>query len=346
MNKVKQLNKRKKASVTLCIIIFFLQAHTTNSTNSTEKLVDEKKFKNDYHKEMWAVYQQKKDPQKAFELFTDLVKKNKYAYKWLINFLHRTGNNQKIASMIPLIKSAFPELIKDDPDIGFMIAYALVRKKTMIKGKCMPLVYNNTAMDILIPLHRKFPSNQKVAALTSTLYDLNNDPQNALAISQKYLNIAASRPTDFIEHFKNAARYSKLKNKTKALESAKKCLELQPKFLNGWVLLATLHDQQENTQKAIDACKKALEISGPNRIIEFMLIRLFFKLKKAQHRVGEFVMNKKCFEEAIKLMREKKHDKALDYIDKCLSEKLKQNNVPKKDLLKIKVLNNNPAQKI
>jgi len=337
------MNKFKKVALLLFLTCTLSTKATTQSQNQTQH---NQRLKNPFHENMWSVYIQKKQPKLAFSIFANLVKKTKYAYKWLINFLHKTGNNKKLASMIPLIKAAFPDLLKNDPDTGFMVAYAIVRKNVIVNKMLMPIVYDNAAMDILLPLNKKFPSNQKVSGLLSTLYDLNNDPQNALAISEKYLNISVTKPTDFLEYFKNAARYLKLKNKNKALHAVKKCLDLQPKFLQGWILLATLHDQQGNTQEAINSCLRALELSGPNKAIEYMVIRLFFKLKKAQHRVSEFVMNKACFEKAVQFLRKKEHKKALEYIDKCLSEKTLNKQPAQKDMLKIKVLNNKNLKKI
>lgn len=340
-------------------------ALSTNITNSISKISqeqkEEKKYKNTFHENMWGVYIQKKQPLKSFQIFANLTKTNKYAYKWLINFLYKTGNNQKIAAIMPLIQSTFPQIIEDDPDIGFMIAHAISSSYITpgLINNGQQLKYNQSAMDILITLNRKFPNHQQVASLTATLYDLNNDPQNALSVSEKYLNIATLKPTDFLEYFKNASRHLKLGNKKSALKNAKKCLELQPKFNNGWVLLSTIYDQLDKTQDAINSCKKALELTGPNSAIEYMIIRLFFKLKGAQHLVNEFVMNKQCFEKSIELLRKKEYDKALDLMDKCLSQKqeessssnkLNLNNLNylnkdnKAELLKIKLIKNKPIK--
>jgi tetratricopeptide (TPR) repeat protein len=359
------VEKIEKYLMTKNIYLLFLVQLTifyTNITNPVSKISleqkEEKIYKNPFHENMWGVYMQKKQPLKSFQIFANLTKTNKYAYKWLINFLHKTGNNQKITSLVPLIQSTFPQIITDDPDIGFMVAYAISTSDITpgLNNNCPQIKYNQSAMDILIPLNRKFPNHQQVASLTATLYDLNNDPQNAIAVSEKYLNIATSKPTDFLEYFKNASRYLKISNKKLAFKNAKKCLDLQPKFNQGWVLLATIYDQLEKTQDAINACKKALELTGPNSAIEYMFIRLFFKLKGSQQLVSEFVMNKQCFEKAIELLRKKEYDKALDIMDKCLtqkqeesydSSKLNINNINKNnktELLKIKLIKNKPIK--
>lgn len=322
--------KKRVNRKTRLFVIFLLLC-----TSQSNKLMPEanpeqdsgKIFKNQYHENMWGVYIQKKDPLKAFNIFANLTKSNKYAYKWLISFLYKTGNNQKLASITPLIKSAFPQLLTDDPDAGFMVAYALTcNNVNPVLENCnnTPITYNKAAAEIIVPLNRKFPANQQVAALASTLYDLINDPRNAIETSEKYLNLNSPKPTDFIEYFKNASRYMKLEKPDIAIKNAKKSIELQPKFPNSWILLATIYDQMDKTTEAIDCCKKALDASGPNKIIEYMIVRLFFKQKKAQHLVTEFVMDKKCFENAIELIGKRKYDTAFTLMDKCLAEKMKQ----------------------
>ena len=95
----------------ILFILFFTE--TTNPAileKKDPKENTEKIYKNPFHENMWGVYIQKKQPFKSFQIFANLTKTNKYAYKWMINFLHKTGNNQKIAALVPLIKSAFPEL--------------------------------------------------------------------------------------------------------------------------------------------------------------------------------------------------------------------------------------------
>lgn len=349
----------KLLSIFLTLSFIFIFQTTIFKVNNTktgiifntkkQENINEKNYKNPFHENMWGVFMQKKAPAQSFKIFADLTKTNKYAYKWLINFLYKTGNNQKLSSITPLIKSSFPQLLSTDPDAGFMVAYALscinfpanLPAGNMAENAC-PITYNQQAIDILLPLNQKFPTHQQVASLLSTLYDLNNDPRNALEISEKYLNSASSKPTDFLEYFKNASRYLKLEDKENALKSTKKCIELQPAFPNGYILLATIYDQMDNIQEAIDACKNALEVTGQNNAIEYMIIRLFFKSKKAQNKANDFFINKKCFEKAIELIRKKEYEKAFDIMDKCLIS----GSVSFENLENLSVLpKNNPEEK-
>jgi len=282
---------------------------------------EEKIFKNPIHSNIWAVYVQKKQPKKALDLFINLIKKNKYAYKWLVNFLHGTCQFNKIRQMLPIIKTASPQFLKEDPDTAFRVAHALVRSNVVINGALQMLAYNPEAMDILVPVHNKFPTHQKVASLLATLYDLNNEPQNAIEVTEKYLNSSVLKPMDFIMLFKNASRYVKLDDKKKALEIVKKSLELQPKFINGWMLSAAINDQLGNTQEAIDDCLKGLETGGPNAIMHQYLIKLFLKLKKAKHQLSTFSLSKECFAGVLQLLNQKKYKEGLKKLDDCLSQK-------------------------
>jgi len=326
------MNGQKKIALGLLLsTVIFSKIYSIGFSNAPLK-----RFKNAFHENIWAGYIQKKKPQKALEIFANLIKKNKYAYKWLITLLHKTGQNKKIIELIPLLKTVFPESLKEIADMGFMVAYALVRNTVFINNMIMPLVYNPQAIDILVPLNNKFPSHQKIATLISTLYDLNKETQNALAVSEKYLNSSATKPTDFLEYFKNSARHLKLGDKDKALINVEKCLEIQPRFVNAWIFSASLKDQMGKTEEAMNDCKRALELAGPNKALALLLIKLFFKFKKSQHRLNEFVMNKTCFEKALQLFNTRQNNKALEYINKCLSEKLKKSHT-NKDVLKVKI---------
>jgi len=330
----------KKQILLLLLSSMFLHFNTDSENQKG------KRFKNTIHETIWSVYSQKKDPKKSFSTLLKLAKKNKYAYKWLISLLHKTGNFGKISQMIPLIKATFPDILQNDPDTGFMLAHALMRCKGTFQSSLfackqkqpLQLAYDQGAMDIIQPLNKKFPTHQQVAALTAALYDLSNDPLNALVIAEKYLNSSATKPTDFIIYFKNTARYIKLGKKNKALASIKKCIELQPGFVPALILSANLNNEMNKIEEAISNCKAALETAGPNKMIIFMLIKLFFKLKKAQHKLSEFVLNKECMEKAMKLLEEKKYDKALNFIDTCLAKKTKPDEKTKKEQLKIKVI--------
>ena len=108
---------------------------------------------------MWSVYRQKKDPKKSLKTLLKLAKRNKYAYKWLISLLHKTENFGKISQMIPIIKKTFPGLLQDDPDVGFMLAHALMRCKAAIsnqlaiKRQPLQIAYDQEAMDIIRPIN-------------------------------------------------------------------------------------------------------------------------------------------------------------------------------------------------
>jgi len=340
------MNIQKKVVVFLLLlsVIFSKKLYTLNKAknfllnfkNTPKRQLDipKKLFKNPFHENLWAGFIQNKNPQKALQILGKLIKTNKYAYKHLIVLLHKTRQNRKIVEMIPILKTAFPEAFQNIPDVGFMVAYALVRNNIMLNNMMMPIVYNPKAMDILIPLNNKFPDHQKIATLTATLYDLNKEIKSALAVSEKYLNSSATKVTDFLEYFKNSTRRLKIGEQKKALISIEKCLEIQPRFVNAWIFAASLKDKMGKTEEAMNDCKKALDLAGPNKALALLLIKLFFKFKKVQHRLNEFVMNKQCFNKALQLFNTKQNNKALEYINKCLSTKLKNNT--QKNILRVK----------
>jgi len=317
----------------------------------TPKKIKQKILKNPLHAVFWGVYSQKKSPKKTFETLTKHLKDNKYVYKWLINFLHKTKNFFQVRQLLPKIKKMFPELLKKDPGTGFKMAYALL-KQVKIQTQKMPKIIYNQIMDILVPLNKKFQSNQQVASLTAMLYDLNNDPRNAIAVAKKYLNSsAAAKPTDFITYFKNAGRYASLSeihkaNKTKshkklkkALINIKKSLDLQPRFPNSWLVSASIKEKLGKLDDAIKDCKKAIKITGPNKKMIQVLLSLFFKQKKVQYKKNMFKIESQCFMNALMLFKQKKYNEALEQLNKCLSDQQKgtQQESPQK-FLKIHVI--------
>ena len=344
----------KKMVIALAIISvlfqFQLQLHcdTKQEVLHIPEELKVKIFKNPIHTHLWSIYSQKKSPQQSFEMLTKLIKKNRYAYKWLIDLLYKTGNLYRIEQLIPAIQKSFPDLLKNDPGTGFKIAHAII-KKVMLATKQIPKPIYNQAMDILIPLNKKFPDHQKIATLTATLYDLNNDPRNAINVAKKYLNVSAELPTNFVEYFKNAGRYLKLiagqkdkkiidKKLRKALDNLQKSIDLQPQFPNSWILSAVIKEKLNMIDSAIKDCKKALELTGPNKKVVQILLTLFFKQKKLHNKQNMFKIDAACFNQALTLIKEKKYDAALELLNKCTAKPPKEDGKTK--VLKIHVISN------
>jgi len=298
----------------LSLSFFYISTTFCKQATISKSLTNkEATIKNAYHGNFWGVFMQNKQPQKALNIFNSILQENKYVYKWLINFLYQKGQYQQIQKYIPLIKARCPELLTNDPDTGFRVAYSLVVPTAQKKAIFLtPLAYNPKAMDILVPLNNKFPTHRKIASLISTLYDINNDPQNALAVSEKYLNSSATKPVDFIEYFKNAARYVKLEKLQKSLEAVKKSIDLQPKFINSWLFSAAIKAKLMMLDEAIKDCIAALKIVGPNQKVIQFLLTLFFKKKSRQQ-----------FTTALQLFKGKKYKQALEYMETCLEKTAK-----------------------
>jgi len=337
MNHNQKKNSKKRSFLIICLIFSSLCYSKNKQSISQQILV------NDYHAIFWARYIEHKNPKLSFEMFKNLITKNQYSYKWFIDLLHKMNQFQLIRQITPLIKSTYPELLKKDPEAGFQIAHALVRPQ-ITQQIVLPISYNPEAMDILVDLNNRFPEDYKISTLTSMLYDLNQEPQNALAVSEKYLNTSPNRASNFIEYFKNAARYLKLGKTDRAIENVKKSLDLQPRFINGWLFLASIKEQAEKIEEALEHCLTALEIideEGRQDIkpkVTQYLLRLFFKKKQLQYKIDNFVIKKECFTQAMHLLNQKKYKQSLEHIEKCLSEKLDTKKHDPQDLFTIKIV--------
>jgi len=330
-----------KKGILLFTTSIFLVNHfsltlSANVDNSEETIKTEKRFKNHLHELMHAKFIENAQPKKALDIYNELIKTRRYTYKWLIHLLHKTGSHDKIRQMIPLIKTSFAELLKEDPDTGFIIAYSLAKQQIPINQKIVALKYSPKAMDVLIPLVNKFPANQKIASFTATQYELNGEIKNALSISEKYLNISATKPTDYLEYFKNSDRYLRLNNTTKAWESIKKCVEIQPNFIPGLVKSVKLGEQVGKTDDAIKNCIAILELVGPRKCVIANLMRLFFKLRGQQHKTTRFQIDPACYKNAKNLFGQKKYRQALEFLDRCLSTKSPKN-IGNKKTIQIRV---------
>jgi len=243
------------------------------------------------------------------------------AYKSYVPALFAAGDFDKIVPLIPKIESVFP----DDPNLGLIIAQAL--EETGDKAG---------AAARYIQLNEKFKGNHEIAYHAIEAYVAQQKPKKALDIIDKELNSIARMPNRFVFYFLKSQILTQMGKPAAALVTIKKCVELQPMFDKGWLLLAILQEQEGKINDAIKGYTNFLEIGGGNKEIENHLIQLIFKQKMvAQNNNKVVVVNKDCFAQALQLFENHEYAKALTNIEQCMAVSPED---PEYKLLKIQIL--------
>ncbi len=66
---------------------------------------------------------------------------------------------------------------------------------------------------------------------------------------------------DYNKYFHQAVKYSYSKNYDKTIENWIKVLTINPKYVNGWIILGKVYEKKGDYQEALKYYDKALEIT-------------------------------------------------------------------------------------
>ena len=260
----------------------------------------------------------------ALERYKDILDAGAplFAYKGFVHLLNDTGNFRPILSAMPQLDHVF----EHDAEVELIFAQVLERS-----GK------HNEACDRYIKLNDKFKTHQEIAFSACNSYMKRKEPENALKVIDNLLNNSPRKPNNFIFYFMKAQILLQLNDKTQALASIQKCLDLHPRFDKGWLLYSLLQEQMGEIKDAIKGYTSFLEVSpSPNKEIENHLLQLIFKQKMLeQNKSNMLVINKNCFEQALLLFEKKEYNKALAQVEVCIKEKPSDDQA---QLLKIQIL--------
>ncbi len=295
--------------------------------------------RNIYSDTFIAAYINQENPKKATQILEKVIIESSSItpYAQLIKSYFATRNFTKIITIVKSNKKIL-NLIIDNPKIGLLVVKTFIAIKN-----------NQQAMDLLIKLNNKYPANQEIAFLTAQLYEQKKEIQNALTVSQNYLNKVTNKPSNFAFNFLNARLHRKLNDNDEALKSINRSLAQQKNFDLGWLIFAELKEKSNQAEDKTDAIKgytRYLEISQSPRgsatnnpfiikTVENRLLNLSFKQSISKHPAQSKSKVEYCQLQAIKLFKEKKYKNALTSLDKCLSQK-NVNNEEKK-LFKIQI---------
>jgi tetratricopeptide (TPR) repeat protein len=211
----------------------------------------------------------------------------------------------------------------------FTIEYprtGLVIVKTYVK-----LGMNNDAINLLVKLNNKHPTDQEIAFLTALFYEQKNEITNALKVADAYLNTSIKKQTNFAFLFLKTRLYTKIGNVDKALESIDEALKIQPTFDMGWLLFAQMKETKGDLEAAVKGYSNYLEHASTKpanaatqmlmQSIEDKVLKMVFALYIKKYPSPEHSQIEHCRNHIIQLFQQKKYKDVLVALDNCLAGK-------------------------
>ncbi len=214
--------------------------------------------------------------------------------------LFDTKQYNKIIELIPTLDKKFEK----DSEIQLIFALSLEKSNRVQESD-----------ERLIKLSSHFKNNADITLRTTQAYVRRKEPENALLVINTFLNNSPRKPNNFIFYFLKSQIHVQLNQLQEALSNINLCIEMHPRFEKGWLLYATLHEQQGEIQKALQGYGTFLELVDGNNSIEKHLFSLMLK-HKTDTQIAPF--HKTYFDLAVKSYTKKEYRAALTSINKYL----------------------------
>jgi len=243
---------------------------------------------------------------------------------------HELNNIVMLLSKKPKIN----EWIINHPRTGLAVVrtFALLRQ-------------NKQAMELLVNINNKNPSNQEVAFLTAQFYEQQKDIKNALNVIKNYLSKSPRKPSNVAFLFLASRLHLKLGNKKNALASIEQALAMHPHMDMGWLIFAQLKEKQGELKDATKGYGNYLELASTKqknplgqllfKAIETKLLKLMLQHTAKKHPVVNASHQERCRQQATEFFRQGKYKEAIKQLDRCMS---KQGNNTENRLLKLQIL--------
>src|SRR5690606_30691753 len=243
-----------------------------------------------------------------------------YTYKGYINFLFDTKQNSRIIELIPLIDKEF----ENDPEIQLIFAISLEKNNQ-----------TNKSDERLVKISSQFKTHPEIILRTTQSYMRRKEPENALITIETFLNNSPRKPHNFIFYFLKAQINLQLNQFEEALNNITACLDMHPRFDKGWLLFATLQEQNGELKKAIQGYGTFLNLTGDNNTVKKHLSSLRSQYNKNKQSKTSLSLQKSYFDQALSLFEKNKYASALTHINIFLTQESTNRDA---QTLKIKLL--------
>jgi len=221
-----------------------------------------------YHLYIWANYNQEKNNISEAEKIYSLLFSNKPPldiYHGYIRLLFSLHEYNQIIRLIPKIDSYF----QDNPELQLLLIQSLQQTGQTEK-----------AYEKILQLAEKIPDNEQIAYFATQIYIQNKDIAKAKAVIENYLAQSIPSPLHFIFYFLKAQIALHSNNFKEAERALQLCLEYNPKFEKGWLLLGMLYEMKGKISDAVSTYKEYLDVVGNDPLVEQQIFALLLKQKK------------------------------------------------------------------
>lgn len=222
-----------------------------------------------------------------------------YAYQAYLHHLASTKQWALIVRLMPQLDTLF----SDDLPTQKIFITALESERKI-----------DEAEKKLIALQERFKDNAELSYAVVKGLAAKQDFGGALKKIDEFINNNPAQQHAFLFYYTQAQIFTNLRKPAAAAESIKQCMELKPNFDQGWLLFGLIHELQGNVSDALSGYNKALELSGPNPMIEQHILGLTIKEKTVTAQ-STFADN---FNKAVQLFRQKEYSQALASINTAL----------------------------
>lgn len=254
-----------------------------------------------YHNYMWAHFNDLQGnttvAQKHYSRMFESGAPN-HAYQTYLQHLAHTNQWALIVRLMPQLETLFDDL---QTQKIFITALEHERKYAEAEKK-------------LLALQEKHKDNAEVTYAVVKALAQKKDFGGALKKIDEFIEHNPTKQPTFLFYYTKAQIFTQLQNPARAAESIKQCMELKPNFDQGWLLFGMIHELQGNVSDALNGYNKALELSGPNPMIEQHILGLTIK----QNAVSSQSNFSEHFNNAVNLFRQKEYAQALQAINAAL----------------------------
>ena len=246
------------------IVLILAQALCVAAVDATHISLHDQPV-NHLHLYLWGYYSdltgQHTTAQQCFETILK-TEPSEYAYAGYIRHLFATKQFPKIISLAPRIEFLFPNEI----DLQLILI-----KSLEFAGE---LPEADKKIMALSKIHTDHP---EIVYYAAAGFVRAKRIEDALHCINTFLVKHGDKNSSFIFYFLKSQICLQIAKKEEARKSAEKCIALNPRFEQGWLLAGLIYELSGNIETAVDRYRGFLSIAGRNPIVEQQILNLTIK---------------------------------------------------------------------